>query len=71
MFYFEMVLVNFLHRKCPRSQGSILFCTTGIVLKFLEGDGLVLLVIDIVYKSLMNDLCTAGNYYLHNLCYVN
>ncbi|XP_059141900.1 ATP-dependent DNA/RNA helicase DHX36-like [Physella acuta] len=28
-----------LEAKCPRSQGSILFCTTGIVLKFLEGDG--------------------------------
>ncbi|KAK3800360.1 hypothetical protein RRG08_052745 [Elysia crispata] len=27
-----------LEAKRPRAQGSILFCTTGIVLKFLEGD---------------------------------
>ncbi|BFZ23379.1 hypothetical protein BsWGS_26418 [Bradybaena similaris] len=27
-----------LETRQPRSQGSILFCTTGIVLKFLEGD---------------------------------
>ncbi|GFO08215.1 hypothetical protein PoB_003472000 [Plakobranchus ocellatus] len=27
-----------LETKRPRTQGSILFCTTGIVLKFLEGD---------------------------------